>query len=142
MQQQQFDYTYCFGAVCINTGQNEAIVSPRANSDAMKKYLELISKATPKGMMSVVILDRAGWHQKSLAREFNNLILMPLPPYSPELNPIEQVWSWLRQHCLANRCFDDYDDIVDSLCKAWNTFRQDTERVISMCLRKWAILNS
>ena len=137
MQQQKFDYAYCFGAVCINTGQTEAIISPVANSNAMKKHLELISK----DITSVVIVDRAGWHQAHLAKEFGNIILMPLPPYSPELNPIEQVWSWLRQHYLANRCFEDYEDIVNSLCDAWNKFREDTKRAISMCRRKWATMS-
>jgi len=59
------------------------------------------------------------------------------PPYSPELNPIEQVWSWLRQHRLANRCFTGYDSIVDAVSGAWNDFVSDAERVIKMCSRDW-----
>ncbi|EJN6829885.1 transposase [Vibrio cidicii] len=51
---------------------------------------------------------------------FSHVSIIKLPPYSPELNPLEQVWSWLRQHCLANQSFTDYDDIVEKVCKAWN----------------------
>ena len=83
---------------------------------------------------------QASWHQSYLAEEFDNLTIMHIQPYSPELNPIEQVWRWLRQNELANRCFDDYNDIVDQCCKAWNNFSKDTSRVISLCFRDWTKL--
>ena len=107
----------------------------------MTQHLSQISKATPYGRHAVVVMDRAGWHTLDTASEFDNITLIPLPPYSPELNPIEQVWSWLRQRCLSNRVFDGYEQIVDCLTEAWNTFRQDTELVKSMCFREWINLN-
>ena len=140
VQQQQFEYAYLFGAVCVNTGDSRAIVVPFSNMEAMKEQLKLISHATPIGKHSVVIMDQASWHQAYLADEFKNLTIIHIPPYSPELNPIEQVWSWLRQNEIANRCFDGYDDIVDKLCRAWNRFRADKSRVISLCSRDWAKL--
>ena len=82
-------------------------------------------------------MDGASWHMDDIAQEIDNLSIIKLPPYSPELNPIEQVWSWLRQHHLANRCFNGYDDIVDACTKAWNSFIDDTKRVIQMCSRDW-----
>ncbi len=106
IQQQQFEYAYLFGAVCVNTGEAEAIVSPFSNMEAMREHLNLISNATPTGKYSVVIMDRASWHQSYLGAEYSNLTIIHIPPYSPELNPIEQVWSWLRQNELANRCFN------------------------------------
>ncbi|ASD65617.1 hypothetical protein B1L02_00180 [Pseudoalteromonas piscicida] len=63
--------------------------------------------------------------------------IIKLLPYSPELNPIEQVWSWLRQHHLANRCFKGYEDIVESCSEAWNDFVSCTKRVVKMCQRDW-----
>ncbi|WP_202935021.1 transposase, partial [Vibrio navarrensis] len=69
---------------------------------------------------------------------FSNVSIIKLPPYSPELNPIEQVWSWLRQHCLANQSFTDYDEV----CKAWNRFLDSTDRVSKMCTRDWIDLSS
>lgn len=110
--------------------------------EVMKKHLELISEATPFGQHSVVIMDQASWHQSYLADEFDNLTIIHLPPYSPELNSIEQVWSWLRQNEIANRCFESYEDIVDKLCCAWNRFREDKSRVISLCFRDWTKLTS
>ncbi|XHF85461.1 IS630 family transposase [Vibrio sp. HN007] len=131
VQQQQFEYAYLFGAVCVTTGDAEAIVVPVSNMEAMKEQLRLISHATPTGKHSVVIMDQASWHQSYLADDFDNLSIIHIPPYSPELNPIEQVWSWLRQNELANRCFENYGDIVDKLCRAWNKFCSEKSRVIS-----------
>ncbi|MBO2660863.1 transposase [Shewanella algae] len=68
---------------------------------------------------------------------FSNLTLIKLPAYSPELNPMEQVWQWLRQHCLSNRVFDCYEQIVEQVSRAWNTFIEDTGRVKSLCFRDW-----
>jgi transposase len=59
----------------------------------------------------------------------DNVSIIKLTAYSPELNPIEQVWQWLRQNELANKCFNDYDDIVESCSNAWNSFISDIERV-------------
>ncbi|MBB1335522.1 transposase, partial [Pseudoalteromonas sp. SG43-7] len=53
-------------------------------------------------------------------KPFNNVTLIKLPAYSPELNPIEQVWSWIRQHCLSNRVFSGYEEIVEQVSQAWN----------------------
>ena len=142
VQQQQFQYAYLFGAVCVNTGQTEAIVAPISNMDIMTKHLQLISNATPGGKHSVVIMDQASWHQIYLEEPFTNLTIIHLPPYSPELNPIEQVWSWLRQNEIANRCFKDYSDIVDKCCDAWNRFCEYQKRVISLCYRDWTNLIS
>ena len=82
-------------------------------------------------------MDGAGWHTNDIADEFTNLSMIKLPPYSPELNPIEQVWQWLRQNELANRCFDGYEDIVDACSDAWNSFIEDVERVKQLCDRDW-----
>jgi len=108
----------------------------------MREQLRLISEATPAGYQAVVIMDRASWHQSYLADDFPNITIIHIPPFSPELNPVEQVWAWLRDNELANRCFRDYEDIKDKLCKAWNRFSESTEKVISMCYRSWTELTN
>ena len=79
----------------------------------------------------------AGWHQASLVEDISNVSNLKLPPTSPELNLIEQVWSWLRQHHLANRCFSGYDDIVEACSIAWIDFVSDVKRVTKMCSQDW-----
>lgn len=141
VKQQQFEYAHLFGAVCPATGATEALIVPFLSKEMMKKHLAQLSAATAKGRFAVVIMDGAGWHTDDIADDFDNLAILKLPPYSPELNPIEQVWSWLRQHHLAHRCFENYEAIVDACSEAWNSFISDTARVIKMCSRDWAILN-
>lgn len=114
VKQQQFESAYLYGAVCPATGATQAIIAPHANSEYMNEHLKLISAATAFGRHALVIMDGAGWHQQDLADDFDNLTLLKLPPYSPELNPIEQVWQWLRQNVLANRCFSGYDVLLNS----------------------------
>lgn len=137
VKQQQFEYGYLFGAVCPANGKTEGFISPLANKEAMTQHIKQISEATEDDRHALVIMDGAGWHTMDTANEFKNITLIKLPAYSPELNPIEQVWSWLRQHCLSNRVFNSYDDIVEQVSKAWNQFIEVPERVKSMCFRDW-----
>ena len=97
------------------------------------------SHAVPKGRHALVIMDGAGWHQESL--DLHNVTLLKLPPYAPELNPCEQVWRYLKEHFLSNRCFADYEAILDTICHSWNQFSIDKERIVSLCTRKWAVIS-
>lgn len=142
VKQQQFEYAYLFGAVCPANGTSEAIIVPFVNKDVMRTHLQQISEKTASERHAVIIMDGAGWHTEQIADEFENITIIKLPPYSPELNPIEQVWSWLRQHHLANRCFDGYNSIVDAIADAWNDFVSSSERLKSMCSRDWINLTS
>ncbi|GLS88934.1 hypothetical protein GCM10007916_00010 [Psychromonas marina] len=110
--------------------------------EIMKEHLALIASATEVGRHAVVIMDGASWHQEYLDEAFPNLSIIQIPPYFPELNPIEQVWSWMRQNEIANRVFKDYDDIVEKCANAWNHFRSDINRVISLCSRSWINLSN
>ena len=68
----------------------------------------------------------------------DNLLLLTLPPYSPELKPVENVWAYLRANKLAISVFDSYDDIVDACCNAWNFFANDPKAIASITSRSWA----
>lgn len=140
VRQQQFEYGYLFGAVCPSNGKTEAFISPLVNKETMTQHLKQISEATEPGRHAVVVMDGAGWHTMDIAKPFTNITLIKLPPYSPELNPIEQVWQWLRQHCLSNRVFKGYDEIVEQVSRAWNIFISNTDQVKSLCSREWATL--
>jgi len=108
------------------------------NTVAMKEHLTLISQATEPGRHALVIADGASWHNNKALEGIDNVSIIKLPPYSPELNPIEQVWQWLRQNELANQAFRGYEDIVQKVSEAWNLFREDIARVKSICTRDWA----
>ena len=89
--------------------------------------------------LHVITLDGAGWHQPGgRLRIPSNISLLPLPPYSPQLNPVENVWQFLRQNHLSNRVWETYDAIVDACCDAWNAIVAEPERITSIATRKWA----
>jgi len=114
-------------------------VLPCVNTEAMNLHLAEISSQVTPGAHAMLTLDGAGWHQSGgKLRVPDNISLLPLPPYSPELNPVENIWQFLRQNYLANRVFDAYDDIVDACCTAWNRLIADPSRITSIATRSWA----
>ena len=105
----------------------------------MGLHLAEISRHVAPGAHAIVVLDGAGWHQQGgLLCVPHNITLLPLPPYAPELNPVENVWQYLRQNQLSNRVFDNYDTIVDACCDAWNALMAVPERIASIATRSWA----
>ena len=135
-----FKWTYVFGAVCPGRGAAAGLVLPVATAEAMALHLAEIGAQVAPGAHAVVVLDGAGYHQaKALAgRVPANLSLLPLPPYSPELNPMELVWQDLRRRDLANQVFDDRGGVIDACCRAWNKLVADTARLISLTDFAWA----
>jgi transposase len=105
----------------------------------MNLHLAEISRHVSPGAHAVMILDGAGWHQQGGALVVpENISLLPLPRYSPELNPVENVWEFLKQNRLSNRVFASYDAIVDACCNAWNALMATPERIRSLTERTWA----
>jgi len=83
-------------------------------------------------------MDRAGWHTSAALDVPANIIPVLLPPRSPELNPVENIWQHLRQTYLSNRVFADHDAIVEACCDAWNRLVDGPGRITSIGLRQWA----
>ena len=140
VRQQQFISGYLFGAVCPAKQKAAGLVMPNANTQGMQHHLEVISAQVEQGCHALLIVDRAAWHTTPKLTIPDNMTLLPLPPYSPELNPVEQVWLQLRQSYFSNRCFEGYEDIVEVCCKAWNAFAEAPMLIKSLCTRKWATL--
>ena len=140
IRQQQYLYAYLYGAACPERDLGVALVLPNVNSQCMGLHLKEISRVTPAGRHAVVIMDRAGYHLAKGLPVYSNLTPVYLPPYSPELNSAEQLWEWLREHDLSNRCFESYEDIVDTCCNAWNKLTAETGRIASLCYRSWAVI--
>jgi hypothetical protein len=134
----RYEWTYIFGAVCPERAETAALVMPYANTAAMNAHLVEISKTVAEGAHAIMVLDGAGWHGAKALRVPDNITLLPLPPYAPELNPIENVWAYLRANKLAISVFDSYDDIVDRCCEAWNFFANDHSTVRSITSREYA----
>ena len=83
------------------------------------------------------VLDGACWHGARALAVPSNITLVPLPPYSPQLNPMERVWPYLRERHLSLRLLPDTEAIVDACCEAWNTLLEETDRLRSLCFQLW-----
>ena len=125
---------YLFGAICPARGAGAAIVMPHADTHAMQHHLDEIAHNLAPKAHAIVLLDQAGWHTTGKLRLPEHLSLLPLPPKSPELNPTENVWQFLRQNKLSNRIFAGYEAIVDAACQAWNSLIADPARITSIVL--------
>src|SRR5437762_1424025 len=111
----------------------------KQDAEAMQLHLdEIATKVTP-GAHAILILDQAGWHGAKDLRAPGNISLLPLPPRSPELNPQENIWQFMRANWLSNRVFKSFDDIVDHCCYAWNTLIDQPWKIMSIARRDWAL---
>jgi transposase len=133
---------YILGAVCPARRATSALVMPYLNATAVSAHLADISRAVAEGAQAVLVLDGAGFHVAKDLKIPRNITLLRLPPYSPELNPIENVWEYLRGNKLANTVYETYDELVTACCNAWNFFVEDPERIASVTTRSWAKVNT
>ena len=136
------DSAYLFGAICPQRAVGAAIIMPAANTEAINEHLTEISAQVAPGAHAVLVCDGAGWHQKGRRlRVPHNITLLALPPYAPELNPMENVWEYLRANKLCALVWDSYDAIVDACKSAWHFLVNDPNRIKSIGLRDWAWVN-
>jgi hypothetical protein len=130
--------TYIFGAICPKEGKAAGLVLPHCDTEAMSLHLAEVATMVSPGKHAVLLLDRAGWHLSSHLIVPPNITLVPLPPKCPELNPVENVWQFMRENWLSNRVFRSYEDIVDHCCHAWNKLVGQPWRIMSIGMRPWA----
>ena len=135
---QRYQSTYLFGAICPARGRGAALVMPYANTHAMQAHLNEISLAVAPNSHAVLLMDRAGWHTTGKLDMPENITPVLLPSRAPELNPVENIWQFLRQTYLSNRVFEDYDEIVEAACQAWNRLVDQPWQIMSIGLRDWA----
>ena len=133
------DSAHLLGAVCPDRGVGAAIIMPGVNIDAMNEHLMEISTQVAPGAHAVLVLDGAGWHQTGGELKVpDNITLLSLPPYAPELNPMENVWEYLRANKLCALVWNTYDEIIDACREAWDFLIKDPERIRSIGTREWA----
>jgi hypothetical protein len=135
---QRYDNAYLFGAICPRQGKGAALMLPRADTGAMQMHLEEISRNVAAKAHGVILMDRAGWHRTDKLKLPKNLTIILLPSRAPELNPVENLWQYLRQNCLSNRVFESYDAILEAGCDAWNRLLAQPETIMSIGMRNWA----
>ena len=127
-----------FGAVCPERGAGAALVLPEVSTVAMNLFLAELARVVPSGTHAVLVLDRAGWHVSEELSVPANLTLIPLPAYSPELNPVERVWEYLRDRWLSHRVLaGGYAAVLKAACAAWNALLAEPGRLRSLTSYPW-----
>jgi hypothetical protein len=135
VRQTEYEWCYLFAAVNPLTGASSAMVTPTVHTMLMNQHLAFISREVGPKVHVVLVLDRAGWHVAKALKVPENITLLHLPPYSPELNPAERIWGYLRSHHLSNRIYQNYDELFDETTTAWN--RLDSIRLRSLTATDW-----
>lgn len=135
VRQTEYQWVYLWAAVEPATGASVAMITPTVDTGLMNRFLAGLSSTLAADEHAILALDNAGWHVANALKVPKNITLLPLPPYSPELNPVERLWAWLRSHQLSNRIYQDYDDLLNETDRAWLTL--DARTIRSICACPW-----
>lgn len=130
------EYVYAMTAVCPHDGRLTSLVMPWVDTETMSIFLGHTAQ-TFAGEFCVMLLDGAGWHRAAALRIPSTLRLLALPPYSPELNPVEHLWDHLREAVIGNATFATLDDVIDALCDGLRALDQQPDLVRSMTSFDW-----
>ncbi len=126
-----------FGALCPARANGDGRVMPWCDTHPMAEPLKLIGQQVDAGAHALLIPDRAGGQSSPKWAVPDNITLVPRPPRSPEVNPVENVWPFIRDTWLSTLVFKTCDDIADHCCQAWNTLMHQPGRAISIGGREW-----
>jgi transposase len=128
----RFESVYLFAACRPGTDRAFALALPEASTASMAVFLEHFARELEPGVHAALVLDQAGWHVARGLAVPATITLIPLPAYSPELNPVERVWLYLRERFLSHRILDGYAAVLDATCRAWNALTAETGRLTSL----------
>lgn len=126
-----FKSCYLIGAVAPGSGEKTGMVFTTLDTDVMNLFFENLSERIPNNHHAIVVMDGAGFHRGNELRIPENISIKMLPPYSPELNPIEKIWQWLKEHYLGNRIFKCLDDMFVAGIDAWNSLSSETIKSVA-----------
>ena len=128
------EYRYAYGAVEPLTGESLFLVMPYCNTICMNVFLEELSR-TYRDDPIVMVCDGAAWHKSKAMQIPDNIRILHIPPYTPEMNPMEQIWRELRTQGFRNEVFATLDKVMERLCETINSLTPET--IISITLREW-----
>jgi transposase len=133
LRQNGRQWLYVLIAVCVSTGTTSALIMPELNTAVINLFLEQFSQELPAGVHAVLIWDGAGYHTGKDLVVPSDVSLIQLPPYSPELNPVENLWHYLRSHHWSNRFYRDYGELESEAVRSLVVVCQDAENLKSIC---------
>ena len=133
VRQTRYEWVYLYAAVEPATGESVAPLAPDVDTGTFNVFLRMVSAELKEGEHAVLILDGAGWHKGKALAVPDNITCLLLPPYSPELNPVESLWHYLRSHYLSNRAYRDYDHLLNAGREAWRKLTPEVIKSVCRC---------
>jgi len=134
------EYTYVFAAASPADGVLDTLILPEVNSATMSMFLEEVSQRHPEESV-LMFLDSAGWHKSKHLRVPSNIRLSPLPPYSPQLNPVEHLWDEIREKWFPNKVFHSMSAVENTLLDSLFALECDPERIRGLMGFDWIVNN-
>ena len=133
VRQTRYEWVYLYAAVEPATGASAALLAPNVNTGTMNAFLKILDAERQPDEHFVLIMDQAGWHRSKQLQMPDGITALLLPPYSPELNPTENLWHYLRSHYLSNRTYDDYDALLKAGTDAYRQLTPERIRTVCAC---------
>lgn len=137
IRQTKYEWAYLYAAVDPESGESSALLARHVNTETMNAFLRIVSDELAPNEHVVMIMDRAGWHVSGGLAVPENITILLLPPYSPELNPVERLWLYLKSHFLSNRVFADYDHLLQVGGDAYRAVEPQRQLLTSICAAPW-----
>ena len=133
VRQTRYDWVYLYAAVEPASGESAALVAPYVNTGTMNAFLRILDRERQADEHFVLIMDQAGWHKSRDLKLPEGITVLLLPAYSPELNPVENLWHYLRSHFLSNRSYEDYDALLSAGTEAYRKLTPDVIQSVCRC---------
>ncbi len=133
VKQTRYEWVYLYAAVEPKTGASVALQAPHVNTGTMNVFLQMCSDELGPKDHAILIMDQAGWHKARKLVVPDNITILLLPPYSPELNPVERLWAYMRSHYLSNRAYENYKHLLDAGAAAWQKLTPELLRSVCAC---------
>ena len=133
VRQTRYEWVYLYAAVEPLTGESAALLAPSVDTGTMNAFLAILDAERKADEHFVLIMDQAGWHKSKALELPEGITVLLLPPYSPELNPVENLWHYLRSHYLSNRAYEDYDELLEAGTQAYRSLTPEILRSACAC---------
>ena len=133
VKQTRYEWVYLYAAVEPATGASVALQAPHVNTETMSDFLRMLAEELGADEHAILVMDQAGWHVSRSLKVPDSITILLLPPYSPELNPIERLWAYLRSHFLSNRAYEGYEHLLDASATAWREMGPELLRSVCAC---------
>jgi transposase len=133
VRQTRYEWCYLYAAVEPASGASTALIAPNVNTATMNAFLKTLDAQRRPDEHFVPIMDRAGWHVSPKPKTPDGITALLLPPYSPELNPTQNLWHFMRSHYLSNRTYADYDALLEAGTDAYRRLTPDVIKSVCAC---------